>query len=50
MRRSSIRRKPLRADFASEDLLSLDVAEVDLSEGPPHVGASAVVRALGRRR
>ena len=40
----------LRADFASEDVLSLDVAEVDLSEGPLHVGASAVVRALVRRR
>jgi hypothetical protein len=40
----------LRADFVSEDILSLDVAEADLSEGPMHVGARAVVGAPVRRR
>ena len=49
MRRSSVRQKPCARTFASEDILYLDVAEVDLCEGPLHVGLSAVVRALVRR-
>ncbi len=40
----------LRTDFASEDVLILEAAEAALSEGALHVGPSAVVRALVRRK
>ena len=40
----------IRRDFQAEDILLLDGAEAEMSEGPLHVGKSAVMRALVRRR
>ncbi len=40
----------LEADFAGEDVLLLDAAEADMEEGSLHVGTSAVVRMLVRRK
>jgi SAM-dependent methyltransferase len=40
----------LREDFRQHDILALEAAEIPLSEGERHVGDSAVVRALVRRR
>ena len=40
----------LRADFAGEEILALESAEASMNEGALHVGPSAVVRALVRRR
>jgi cyclopropane fatty-acyl-phospholipid synthase-like methyltransferase len=40
----------LRADFAEGDILLLEAAETAMEEGHLHVGMSAVVRALVRRR
>ena len=37
-------------DLGGHDVLALEEAEVCLSEGPLHIGMSAVVRALVRRR
>ena len=40
----------LKSDFAGEDILTLEAAEANLSEGALHVGPSAVVRAIARKR
>ena len=40
----------LRADFADGDILLLETADAAMEEGHLHVGMSAVVRALVRRR
>ena len=40
----------IRRDFEEEEILMLDAAEAEMSEGPLQAGMSAVVRALIRRR
>lgn len=44
------RGEAIRADFAGQDVLLMEEAETDMSEGALHLGPSAVVRALVRRR
>jgi SAM-dependent methyltransferase len=40
----------LRADFEGEEILALEAVDAAMAEGALHVGMSAVVRALVRRR
>ena len=40
----------LNADFAEAEILAIEEAEVPLDEGALHVGPSAIVRVLARRR